>query len=142
MPQILIKAPADRVFKAMCDLPSHAKWAAHDIEIKPVKQGPAKVGSEYTSQHKKAKRPDRVTVTEMVADKRFGFHVIMPNKWEMDYAMTTSPQGGGTLVTRQGKMTKLPLMMAPMKLLVPILAGGGDKKFLSKMKADLEARSS
>ena len=40
MPSINIQAPVDEVFKAVCDLTRHAKWAAHDISIEASQEGP------------------------------------------------------------------------------------------------------
>lgn len=47
MANIFIEAPQDKVFEAMCDLPGHSKWAAHDIRIEAAEEGPLKVGSVY-----------------------------------------------------------------------------------------------
>ena len=141
MPNVYIQVPTDQVFEAICDLKRHAKWAAHDLEIKAVQEGPPEVGSQYSCTHK-GKPGDQVTVTEMAANERFGFHVVMPNKWELDWTMTATPQGDGTLVTREGKITKIPLLMSPMKLLVAMVGPKSERKLLNNMKADLEAPSS
>ena len=138
MPSIQIQAPADQVFQAMCDLTRHAKWAAHDIAIEASQEGPPAVGNTYTSSHQ-GKTPVQLTVTEMRPNERFTFHSIMPNKFELDFTMTVSQQVEGTMVTRGGKVTKIPLLMTPMKLLVALASRGPEKKFLNNMKSDLEA---
>lgn len=138
MPSIHISAPTEQVFEAMCDLTRHAKWAAHDIGIEASQEGPPAVGSTYASSHQ-GKTPDQLTVTEMRPNERFSFRSVMANKWELDFTMTVSQQVEGTLVTRGGKVTKIPLLMAPMKLLVAMASGGPEKKFLNNMKAELEA---
>ena len=112
--------------------------AAHDLEINAVGDGPAQVGSQYTCTHK-GKPADQVTITDISPNERFGFHVTMPNKWELQWNMTASQQAQGTIVTRQGKITKMPLLMTPMKLLVALAVPGPEKKFLNNMKTDLEA---
>ena len=138
MPKAFIQAPPDKVFEAMSDLTRHAKWAVHELKIEPVEEGPPKVGSAYRSAHVKAKAPDQVTVTELLPNERFGFHVVMPNGWEVQHTMTATSQADGTLVTRTGSMTKLPALMFLMKLLMPLLASGAHKKFLNNMKSELE----
>ena len=140
MPSIHIQAPTDRVFGAMSDLTRHARWAAHDLEIKALGEGPAQVGSQYSCTHK-GKPADQVTITDISPNERFGFHVTMPNKWELQWNMTATSQGEGTLVTRDGKITKMPLLMTPMKLLVALIGSGYEKKLLNNMKADLEGGS-
>lgn len=138
MPSIHINAPVDQVFEAMCDLTRHAKWATHDITIEAGQEGPPAVGNTYTSSHQ-GKTPDQLTVTEMRPNERFAFHSVMkPNKFELDFAMTVSEQVEGTMVTRQGKITKIPAMMLPMKLIFGMVTSGPEKKFLNNMKADLE----
>ena len=137
MPKVFIQAPTDKVFEAMCDLTRHAKWAKHDIAIESGQEGPPAVGNTYTSSHKGG-TPDRLTISEMVPNERFGFHVVMPNSWELQHEMTALPQGEGTLVTRSGKITKIPALMAPLKLLVAIVGPMDEKKPLNNMKTDLE----
>jgi uncharacterized protein YndB with AHSA1/START domain len=141
MPKVLIQAPADRVFKALSDLTCHAKWAAHDITIEAGQEGPPAVGNTYTSKHKGG-TPDQLTVTEVVPNERFRFHAVMPRGmgWEFDFTMTARPEAGGTVVTRDAKVTKFPIFMLPGRLLLaPIMGGIYDRKFLRIMKADLEA---
>ena len=77
----------------------------------------------------------------MTPNEHFAFRVVMPNNWELQWDMTASPQGEGTLVTRQGKITQIPILMAPMKLLVAMVGPRYEKKFLNNMKADLESSS-
>lgn len=137
MPSIHIAAPTDQVFEAMCDLTRHAKWASHEIEIAAGQEGAPAVGSTYTSSHK-GKAPDRLTITDMTPGQRLGFHSVMANNWELDFEMTVSPDGEGTLVSRSGKLTKVPIFLAPMKLLIAMAGPMGDKKLLNGMKSDLE----
>ena len=138
MPRIVIQAPPDKVFEAMCDLTRHAKWAPHDLEIVAGQEGTPAVGHTYTSSHK-GSAADELTITEMVPNQRVAFHSNMPNHWEFDFEMTAAPQGEGTVVTRSGRLTKTPLLLTPMKLLVAMVGPMGDKKLLNGMKADLEA---
>ena len=136
MPSVFIQAPTDKVFEAMCDLTRHSKWANHNIAIEAGQEGSPAVGNTYTSSHKGG-RPDRLTVTGMTPNERFAFHSVMPNNWELDFSMTVSQQGEGSLVTRECKLTKLPVFLFPMKLMFALVAPGGDKKFLNKHEGRL-----
>jgi uncharacterized protein YndB with AHSA1/START domain len=142
MAKVFILAPPSQVFKTMCDLTRHARWAAHEVTIKAGQKGPPAVGNTYTSSHARSEEPDRLTVTELTPDDRFGFHVVMPNGWEIDFAMTAEPQGDGTLVTRKAKMGKMPSASFLAKRLVPLIGNVHEKKFLDNMKADLEGSNS
>jgi hypothetical protein len=79
-----------------------------------------------------------LTVTELTRDERFGFHVVMSNGWELDFAMTVEPQGDGTLVTRKAKMRKMPAASFLVRLIVPLVGNVHEKKFLENMKLELE----
>ncbi len=139
MPSVFTQAPTDRVFDAMCDLTRHSKWAYHDIAIQAGQVGPPAVGNTYTSSQKGA-TADRLTVTNMVPNELFRFHSVMSRGmgWEFDHIMTTRPEGEGTAVTRDAKVTKFPIYMLPMRLLIPLFGPGQEKKLLNNMKADLE----
>ena len=122
----------------MCDLTRHAKWAHHNIVIEAGQEGAPAVGNTYTSAHKGGS-PDQLTVTEMIPNERFVFHSVMPNNWELGHSMTASSQGEGTPVTREGKITKIPILMSRLKLLISLVGPGFDKKLLANMKGDLES---
>ncbi len=141
MPSIVINAPADKVFEAMSDLTRHAKWAKHQIRIEAQQEGPPAVGNTYTSQEKSA-TPDRLTITELVPNELFRFHSRMDRGmgWEFDHTMTAKPDGEGTSVTRESKVTKFPIFMLPMKLMIPMMPSG-DKQLLSNMKEEFESSS-
>ena len=138
---IHVNAPPEAVFSAISDLTRHGAWSAHKISVEAVGEGPPKVGSEYLSGHE-GKAKDRVTVTELSPNERFGFHVVMPNRIELQHAMTVMAQEGGALVSHQVNLSKLPgpmVLFKPMLvLLVAVAAGGPDKKFLKSMKGEME----
>ena len=142
MPKVFIQAPPGRVFETMCDLTRHAKWAAHEVTIEAGQKGPPAVGKTYTSSHARSEAPDRLTVTELTRDERFRFHVVMPNGWELDFAMTAEPQEDGTLVTRKAKMGKMPGASFLMRLASPLIGNSHEKNFLENMKAELEGTAS
>ena len=96
------------------------------------------MGSRYTSGHA-GKTPDQVTVTEVAPNERFRFNSVMPNGMSFDWIMTVAPEGQSTVVTCKSKNVKCPLLMLPLMPLIPLLARDPEKKFLSNMKAELEA---
>ena len=140
MPSIVINAPPDKVFEAMCDLTRHAKWAPDNITIEAGQEGLPEVGHTYTSSLK-GKTPDQLTITGITPNESLRFHSVLPNKWEFDFEMTMSPQGEGNLVSRSARITKIPLVMSPMRLVVAVAGPMLDKKLLKGMKADLESSS-
>lgn len=139
MPEVFIQAPTETVFQAMCDLTRHAKWANHPIVIQAGQDGPAAVGNTYTSTEKTA-TPDQLTVTELVPHERFCFHSVMSRGmgWEFDFTMTAKPAGDGTTVTRNVRITKFPIFMLPMRLMMPLIVPKFEKKMLVNMKEELE----
>ena len=143
MPGVFIEAPPNVVFEAICDLTRHPRWAKHDIAIEAGQEGPPSVGSTYASSEKGA-TPDQLTVTDLVPNELFKFHSHMSRGmgWDFDFTMTVRPEGEGTLVTRDAKVTKFPIFMLPMRLLIPLVSPGLEKKFLESVKADLEAGAS
>ena len=108
MPSVIIQAPPDVVFEAMCDLTRHPKWAKHDIVIEAGQEGLPAVGNAYSSSEKGA-TPDQLTVTELVPNELLKFHSHMSRGmgWDFDFTMTARPEGDGTMVTRDAKITKL-----------------------------------
>ena len=75
------------------------------------------MGNTYTSSHKGGK-PDRLTVSEITPNERLTFHSVMPNNWELDFSMSVSQQGEGSLVSRNCEITKIPVLDDPHEALV------------------------
>ena len=138
MGTVTVNAPVEKVFEAICDLTRHANWAAADIAITADQEGPPAVGHTYSS-GKVGGKPDRVTITSMTPNESLGFHVVMPNKWELDWQMSVTADGEGSKVDRKGRITKIPWFLTPMKLLVAVATPGPEGKMAKKMKADLES---
>ncbi len=138
MGTVTVNAPVEKVFEAICDLTRHADWAAADIVITADQEGLPAVGHTYSS-GKEGGNPDRVTITSMIPNESLGFHVVMPNNWELDWEMSVTADGDGTKVNRKGRITKIPWFLTPMKLLVAVATPGPEGKMAKKMKADLES---
>ena len=138
MGTVTINTPVEKVFEAICELTRHANWAAADIEIKADQEGSPAVGHTFSS-GKAGGKADRVTITSMTPNESIGFHVVMPNNWELDWRMSVTPDGDGTRVERKWRITKIPWYLAPMKLLVAAATPGPEGKMARKMKSDLES---
>jgi hypothetical protein len=121
----------------MSDLTRHASWAKHDIVITGDQEGFPRWENPYSSS-KTGGKPDQLTITSLAPNGSIDFHVVMPNKWVLDWQMSISPDGDGTKVKRTGRITTIPWYMATMKLLYSMTALMDDKKLTQKMKADLE----
>ena len=137
MGTITVNAPVETVFEAVSDLTRHAGWAAHEIGITAESEGPVEVGHIYSS-GKSGDKLDKITVTEHTPNDRFGFHVVMPNGWELDWLISLTAKGEGTEVDRKVKVTKMPLHMKPMLLAIAMVGPIFERKMAKKMKADIE----
>ena len=138
MGKVTVNAPVDKVFEAVSDLTRHAAWAAHPIDITSEQDGQIGFGHKYWS-GKSGKTLDRITVTEYAPNDRFGFQVVMPNGWELDWLITLSAKDGGTEVNRKSKVTKIPVYLKPMVLVIAMLSPIFERKMAKKMKAELES---
>ena len=137
MSEIVVNAPPDKVFAAISDLTQHGNFAAHNLNIEPVEEGAVEIGKSYTSGHG-TETPDKVTVTELVPNTRFSFHVDMPNGLQVDHTMTVAPSGDGTLVTRDQKIVATPGFFKLMKPIITLGLGMATKKNLKNLKTWIE----
>jgi uncharacterized protein YndB with AHSA1/START domain len=72
--QTTINAPAEAVFAYLTDFSRHPEWAGQQLAITPANEGPAKVGSTYSSVgHQMGTHRGIVTVTELVPNQKLVF---------------------------------------------------------------------
>lgn len=138
MGSTVVNAPPDKVFEAVSDLTRPANWAAHEIVITGDQEGPVAVGHTFSSV-KNGGKPDRITITSVTPNEGLGFHVVMPNSWELDWQISLTSQVDGTKVDRSVRITKMPWYMSPMKLVVAAVGPIFEKKMAKNMKAELES---
>ena len=115
MSEILVNSAPGKVFALISDLTQHSRFAAHELVIEPVEESAIEAGKRYRSYHG-TKKPDGVTVTEVVPGSKFAFHVDMPNGIHVDHTITIRPSPGGTIVTRDQRIVGTPgrfLMIQP-----------------------------
>ena len=137
MGKITVNAPVETVFEAVSDLTRHADWAAHAVYITAETEGPVEVGHTYSS-GKPGSKLDRLRVTELEPNDRFGFQVVMPNGWELDWAISLRAKDEGTEVDRKVKVTRMPVYMKPALLAIAMVGPIFERKMAKKMKADIE----
>jgi uncharacterized protein YndB with AHSA1/START domain len=137
MGKTTVNAPIDKVFEAVSDLTRHADWAAHAISITAETEGPVMIGHTYSS-GKSGNKLGRLQVTELEPNDHFRFQVVMPNGWELDWAITPMANGEGAEVDRKVKVTKMPTYMKPALLAIAMVGSIFVRKMAKKMKADIE----
>ena len=77
-------------------------------------------------------------MTELVPNERIGFHSVMPNGWGISAYSELCIASWWNPCYSRWQLTKLPAAMFLMRLLVPIVGGRINNKFLKNMKSDLE----
>mgnify|MGYP001162455245 CR=1 FL=1 len=102
MGKTTVNAPIDKVFEAVSDLTRHANWAAHPISITAETERPVMIGHTYSS-GKSGNKSGRLQVTELEPNDHFRFQVVMPNGWELDWAITPMANGEGPRLTGKSK---------------------------------------
>ena len=137
MAAIHVDMAADAVYGAIMNLPRHADWATHDLEIEAVDNSPLAVGKTFTSSHR-GNAPDQVTITELVPGERFGFDVVIANGLKVSHTITVSEESGGALVTRESRCTEAPGLKVLLRPLLALVLPMGAKKNLKSMKSQLE----
>jgi len=137
-----IKAPAGRVFDYVSDFSHHADWSGHGLTVSKDTDGPAAVGTTYSTEAKQfGTQREHSTITEMAPNTSFA--------WDSTGALgrvhhwfALSESGGATSVTKGAELSA-PSFLAKLtswKLSKDIPSGL--ESDLSKIKARLEASSS
>ena len=137
--QVSINAPVEKVFSYLADLPRHAEWAAHRLQLQQTSEGPLGVGTTFDSVGHMMRRgfKDQVTVTEHILNERIAFEAV-GDSGRFRHWFQLQDQGGQTRVAKGIE----PLRVSP-RILAPILTAfvapralQGD---LKRIKAKLEA---
>ena len=111
--RISIQAPAKRVFDYVADFPRHSEWGGHGLEVTKSTEGPAAVGTTYSTMAKLfGTQREQSTVTEVAPDKTFA--------WDSTGALgrvhhwfSLSEDGGSTTLTKGAEMVE-PTFLAKM----------------------------
>ena len=137
--QILVNAPAERVFSYVADLTKHGEWGQHDVRIEPESDGPMKIGARFGStSHMMGEKHDTITVTEYDPNRRFSFEAEgQPGRFR--HWFTVEPEAGGTRLTKgvETVQTKFPFgLLAP--IVVALVVPRGLQQDLERIRAKLE----
>lgn len=116
--EILIDAPAERVFDAVVDFSKHPAWKK-GLRVQPDTPGPTRVGSTFTSwgRHPEKHRPNHETVTELDAGHTLAFDGVDPRLGVFHHRFTVEPIGASTRVTRTASADLAPW---PLRLVLPL----------------------
>ena len=118
--EIVINAPADKVFSYIADLPRHPEWALHPLRITANANASTAVGSTFRSLGHQFGRDneDEVTVKESIPNQRFVFESSGKSGiFRHEFELQTSD--GATRLRKSFEPVSLPLMG---KLMMPLVS--------------------
>lgn len=102
--RISIQASAGRVFDYVADFTRHSEWGGHGLEVKKSSEGPAAVGSTFSTTAKQfGTQREQSTITELDPSKAFA--------WDSTGALgrvhhwfSLSDDGGSTTLSKGAEM--------------------------------------
>ena len=140
--QMVINAPAEKVFSYVADIAKHSEWAkpGHKLEVEKTSDGPIGQGSTFRSVgHQFGRNEDTVTITEYVANERVVYE-SQGNAGLMCHAFELSSAEGGTQVAKSCEtvQAKFPFSLFSPMAMAFVVPGelNGD---LQRIKEKLEA---
>ena len=138
--QIEVKAPAEKVFGYVADIPRHVEWAGHKLQIKPDSEGPAAVGSTFSCVgHQLGTHQGKVTVTELAPNTRLVYESD-DDTGHFRHFFLLSEEGGATRVIKGVEPgPRSPLFKIMLPLLKATVIPRGLEGDLKRIKAKLEA---
>jgi uncharacterized protein YndB with AHSA1/START domain len=136
---ITIKAPREKVFEYLVDVPKHTEWGSDMTKSEAEKPGPPAVGSRYKADGilNGKPNPSTVTITAIESPKRFEFDAEDSSS-VFHHIFTLSGSGAQTQVERRMTLSKGPFVFP---IFMKIFQGTIDKNYngaLEKLKAKLE----
>src|SRR3972149_3930304 len=139
--QIVINAPAEKVFSYLADLTRHSEWAqpGHRLEIEKTSGGPIGQGTVFRSVgHQFGRNEDTVTITEYVPNQRIVYESA-GNAGLMRHTFELTPAEGGGQGTRGFEAVQAEF---PFSLFLPIVSAfvlpGALSGDLQRIKAKVE----
>lgn len=137
--EAVIKASPDQVFAYVADLPRHAEWATHNLEVKQTSSGEAGVGSTFASVgHQFGTQRENLTIIDYSAGKRFAFE-SEGKLGLMRHAFDLEAVDGGTRVTKSMDVVRAALMTRLMAPLISRQTSKGLAEDLRRIKKHLES---
>jgi uncharacterized protein YndB with AHSA1/START domain len=137
--EIVINAPPDQIFEYVADMPRHAEWAQHDLQVTQTSQGGAGVGSTFASvAHQFGTQRETQTIVDYAPGARFAFEA-KGSLGTARHAFDLSAADGGTRVTKSMELTKPSLMSRIMGPMIAKQTKKGLAVDLERIKARVEA---
>jgi uncharacterized membrane protein len=104
--RISIEAPASQVYDYVADLTRHGEWGGHGLEVTKTTEGPAAVGSVFSTTAKQfGTQREQSTVTELSPGSAFA--------WESKGALglarhrfSVAGDGGSTTLTKSAEIVE------------------------------------
>ena len=104
--RISIEAPASQVYDYVADLTRHGEWGGHGLEVTKTTEGPAAVGSVFSTTAKQfGTQREQSTITELAPGSAFA--------WESTGALgrarhrfSLSGDGGSTTLTKSAEIVE------------------------------------
>ncbi len=139
---ISISAPADAVYAYVSDFSKHGEWSGHGLQVTKEGDGPAGVGSTYSTVAKQfGTQREKSTITEMTTGRAFGWDSTGA-LGRVHHQFTIASDGGSTVLTKSADFVE-PSFLA--KITGWRLSKDMPKALqadLEKIKAKLESSSS
>jgi uncharacterized protein YndB with AHSA1/START domain len=137
--EIVIGATPEAVFEYVSDMPRHADWAQHDLEVTQTSDGRVGVGSTFSSVgHQFGTQHETQTVVDYTPGGRFAFEA-KGSIGTVRHAFDLEAQDGETKITKSMEVVK-PSLIA--RLMSPMIAKQTKKGLLvdlERIKAKLES---
>ena len=139
--QIVINAPAEKVFNYLADITKHSEWGnpSQKLQVEKTSGGPVGQGSTFKSVGKQfGTQNDTVTITEYVPNQKLVYQAE-GNAGLIRHTVELSPSGGGTMVSKSFEAVKPKF---PLTIMLPVVNGILQPRALasdlSRIKARLE----
>ena len=102
--RISVQAPAGRVFDYVSDFTRHSEWSGNGLEVKKESDGPAAVGSTYSTTAKQfGTQREHSTVTEFTPGRAFAWD-SRGALGRVHHWFSMSEDGGATTLTKGAEM--------------------------------------
>ena len=139
--QIVINAPAEKVFNYVADISKHGEWGqpSQKLQVEKTSEGPIGKGSTFKSTGRQfGTQNDTVTITEYVPNEKVVYE-SQGKAGHIRHAFQLSPSGSGTEVTKSFDVVKAGF---PFALFLPMakafIIPGALSSDLQRIKAKLE----
>jgi uncharacterized membrane protein len=137
--QISINAPADKVYAYVSDMTKHGEWAGHGLAVVKDTDGPAKVGSTYsTTASQFGTQKEHSTITDMAPNTKFAWD----SKGSLGTAhhwFTIADNGEHSMVTKGAQFTDPSTLGKMMSWKLSRDVPKGFRGDLANIKATLES---